>query len=366
MPNKDLQHAEMEIAKYFWLNMYAGSTPTQDELNFAKDSLVELARLLGPLNEQLGRLPDPEFEKLIQQYDTIAQLKKTMLSSPATIKAPPPTFTPPPSAMVSDPLSDLLDLLPPSHSSSAPTHVPHLAHHPVSMPPSHSPAPTSSNGAPTISNPRTLSNYYQANINMLYKNLPHRCTTCGMRFKTNDELSAHLNWHYYDRTLIGRQGAHSQKLQRQWYLSAQEWVDTCGGTRGQTIEEKANGASTQASDDRTATDNTPKIVRINDSEHNQQAECHTCGEEIDQPEYDEIGWFYPNTIRGIDGYLYHAKCAASLPSLNNSINLSSSTQLNASVEMATPTKKRAHQESEDASIEALVNLPETKKLKLEE
>lgn len=412
--SEQLPQVELKIAEYFYSYMYPMSSPTPDELSFAKDSLATLSRLLGPLNSQLGRMHDPEMDTLLQQYEQISQLK-TALSEGGTapsnghtsiqsLHAPIPSSAndaPIDPRLASDPRLSNDPRLPdpsPHHATAPSSVVPHLPSpvphqvamlphqsHSVSTPPlHHNPAPathqpqhtpaaaapassSSASAAPTISDPRTLSKYHQANINMLYRNLPHRCTTCGMRFKTNDELSAHLNWHYYDRTiLMGRQGARSQKLQRQWYLSAQEWVSTCGGTRGQSIEEKANGPSAPGSDENAA-DNAPKIVRIDDSEHEQQAVCFACGDEIDQPEYDETGWFYPNTIRGTDGNLYHAKCAASLPSLNSSINLASSLQLNASAEFTSPNKKRSHQDSEEPFVDSFDDdVPEPKKPKLEE
>lgn len=409
--SETLPQAEKQISEYFYKYMFPMSEPTADELIFARDSLAALARLLGPLNAQLGRMHDPEIDNLLQNYDQISQLKTALAnggSNASTTKtiehnikietpslppssshfelptdprilnqllAPaidrPTTHTPPPQ----QPHYDSVSHQPPAHVPPTHAHIPPNHAH---IPPAHTHvAPVASasvpstssaaSGAPSISDPRSLSKYHQANINMLYKNLPHRCTTCGMRFKTNEELQTHLNWHYYERTLLGsRQGARSQKLQRQWYLSAQEWVDTCGGTRGQSMEEKANGSATQGSDEGASGDNMAQIVRIEDSEHEQQAICHACGDEIDQPDYDETGWFYPNTVRGVDGNLYHAKCAASIPSLNSSINLNNSLQLNASVDLASPSKKRSHQDSESDVMDSSIELPTAKKPKIEE
>jgi hypothetical protein len=326
-----------------------------DELNFTKDSLAQLVKLLHPLNTKLGRPHDPEVDKLLQEYDLVYQMRQKLQNEPITE----PITTNPPV------IPDAYPHIPPQPITMDPRHhaTPFVEPHIYQAPSPHPPPKevekprTSSAPRPTISDPRTLSQYSQANIDMLYNNLKHRCSTCGLRFKTTEELATHLDWHYFERTShIGRQGNRGIKLQRQWYLSAKEWVETNGGTTGQAVEEKTTVKTKELNGEAKSE---KKIVRISDAEHDHQAMCHACGDDIDQPEYDEFGWFYPNTLKGPDDHLYHVKCAPeSFVTLNSSTN-----NLSQSTEIGSPNKKRPHEEE---TFDELVVTPEAKRAKLEE
>ena len=377
---------EMTIAEYFYKSIFPLANPTPEELNFTKDAIATLVRLIQPLNLILGRPQDPELEKLLRDYDTITQCRiKLQMEAPMEVISAP---LPP------QPELPVVHALPPViKESSAPLHVipgpivhtaPIVPHVVEIVEPNRQLA-----SRPSISDPRTLPQYCQANIDLLYKNLTHRCSTCGLRFKTGEDLSAHLDWHYFERTShLGRQSGRGSKLQRQWYLSAQEWVETNGGTTGQLKNDESKVSSGSAPKDGSEASGVSekRVVRINDGEHEVQVICKACGDEIDQPEYDEKGWFYPNTVRAEDGTLYHEKCAPQLQqqsisqstqslvasSDSNIANNSSSMYPEAQTPIANRTKKRAHEDDvgdsqqEDGFDELMVSSPQTKKQKTAE
>lgn len=161
----------------------------------------------------------------------------------------------------------------------------------------------------------SLQRYNQSAVDALYRNLPHCCTTCGLRFETAEKLSAHLDWHYFERTRLV-QGAHRAKLQRQWYMPSAEWVYTCGGTRLKPLV-PAVDASLHTSAD--SSSDTRHIVRFGDDEYCAHT-CPTCGDEIEKAEFDDLGWYYPDAIKGLDGAIHHAECAPLASSLKKRLH----------------------------------------------
>jgi hypothetical protein len=339
---------EASIVQFLYKNIMPLERPTPDQLLYNRDAVVSLSKLLLPLNTKLGRPHDPEVDKLIHEYDKIEAMRIQLQNEPLTngteVISPPPGPLPMPPE-IHHPIPAPID---PNHMHPKQQHI--QAHEELPTRPSSS--------KPSVSDPRTLSNYFQPNIDMLYKNMTHRCATCGLRFKTNEELAAHLDWHYFERTShLGRQSGRGVKLQRQWYISAKEWIETNGGTTGQVKQEKTDATSQQATGEG---ESQKQIVRISDAEHEDQAICGACGDEIDQPEYDDSGWFYPNTIRSSDGTLYHAKCAP-----QQVVSLaSSSSALHNSNDASSPSKKRSH--PEDDTFDELMVSPDAKRAKIQE
>jgi len=64
-------------------------------------------------------------------------------------------------------------------------------------------------------------------VESVYSELKHQCKQCALRFAQQDKLNAHLDWHF---ELNKREQLRSKKpLSRQWYLSAEDWLETNGG-----------------------------------------------------------------------------------------------------------------------------------------
>ncbi|XLT58409.1 hypothetical protein HN873_051013 [Arachis hypogaea] len=184
--------------------------------------------------------------------------------------------------------------------------------------------PTGLDSIGTEFDPDILKVRHEGVISALYGDLPRQCTSCGLRFKRQDEHSRHMDWHV-TRNRMSK--SRKQKGSQKWFASGSMWLSGAEASGKESIPGSLAPEDTEEMKDE---------EELGVPAEEDQSRCALCGEGFDEFYSDEMDeWMYRGatylkapmgiTLATMDrhqlGPIVHSKCRSDSDSTMPSTNM---------------------------------------------